>query len=101
MPQENDVAVRNNTAASRFEITVGDQVAVLTYDRTGGDVKILHTEVPRALGGRGLATLLAKTALEWARAEHLSVVVLCPFVREYMRKHPMPPPDQNPAGFTG
>jgi predicted GNAT family acetyltransferase len=90
MPHDNEVAVENNVAAGRFEIHLDDQIAFLQYDRQNGEITILHTEVPQALGGRGLGNLLAKTALEWARAEGLRVIVLCPFVRTYLRKHPLP-----------
>jgi predicted GNAT family acetyltransferase len=89
MPQGNDVKVQNNVSASRFEIHLDDQIAFLQYGRRNGEVTLLHTEVPKALGGRGLGSLLAKTALEWAGAEGLRVIVLCPFVRTYQRKHPL------------
>jgi uncharacterized protein len=91
MPQGNDVAVQNNAATSRFEIHLDGGVAFLQYDRTDGAVTILHTEVPPAFAGRGLGNLLAKAALEWTRAEGLRTTVLCPFVRAYMQKHPLPP----------
>ena len=29
-----------------------------------------------------------KTGLEYARAEHLAVIALCPFVDSYIRRHP-------------
>jgi len=44
--------------------------------------------VPQPFRGRGLATALAKAALEAARAEGLRVIAQCPFVRAYLRKHP-------------
>jgi len=82
--------VENNVEAGRFEIHQDDALAFLQYQRTADSVVMVHTEVPKALAGRGLASLLAKTALDWARVEGLRVVANCPFVREYIRKHPAP-----------
>jgi predicted GNAT family acetyltransferase len=80
--------VRDNTEAQRFEIEAGEGLAFLQYEREPDSIVFLHTEVPPALQGRGLAATLAKGALESARAQGLRVVAVCPFVRSYMRKHP-------------
>jgi predicted GNAT family acetyltransferase len=40
------------------------------------------------LRGRGLGDLLAKAGIDAARAEGLGLVVTCPFVRVYLKKHP-------------
>ena len=47
-----------------------------------------HTEVPRALEGKGVGNVLAKTGLEWARSEGLRVIPICPFVAAYIARHP-------------
>jgi predicted GNAT family acetyltransferase len=83
-------AVQDNKNASRFEINVDGQVAILDYERKGNELAILHTEVPDALRHRGLGSLLAKTAIAAARAEGLRLKVLCPFVQAYRRTHPEP-----------
>jgi len=84
-----DVTVQRNAGSSRFEIHLDGHVAFLTYEERKDEIVLLHTEVPKELGGRGLGGALAKAALQWARAQPgKTLVVLCPFVREYMRKHP-------------
>jgi predicted GNAT family acetyltransferase len=84
-----DVQVQHNPEAGRFEIHLDGHLAFLRYERKGNQIIIEHTEVPEALGGRGLGGMLAKAALGWARAQDgAHLVVMCPFVREYMRKHP-------------
>jgi len=80
--------VRDNTAASRFEIDIDGQIAFLDYKRTGNELAILHTEVPMPLRHQGLGTLLAKTAIATARADGMRLKVLCPFVQAYRRKYP-------------
>jgi predicted GNAT family acetyltransferase len=84
------IEVRDNPNANRFEIDVDGQIARLDYERKGNELAILHTEVPTALRKRGLGSLLAKTAIETARAQGLRLKVLCPFVRDYRRKNPEP-----------
>ena len=58
------------------------------FHRNGKRLALIHTEVPEAPEGRGLASLLAKTALDYARSNDLTVVPICPFVRSYLEKHP-------------
>ena len=83
-----DVAVVDEPANHRFAALVGDAVAHLDYRRDGDVITLVHTEVPRALRGRGLAQALARHALEHARAHGLTVVPACPFVAGFVREHP-------------
>ncbi|HYL86200.1 MAG TPA: GNAT family N-acetyltransferase [Candidatus Angelobacter sp.] len=82
-----NVAVTNNEDAHRFEATVGGLRALITYRRSPERITFLHAEVPPPLEGQGLAAKLARTALEFARANHLEVVPLCPYVSSFIRKH--------------
>ena len=84
---ENQDAVINNEEAHRYEFQRGDQVAVLTYNRSGQQIIFIHTGVPPALEGHGIAGKLAHTALEDARTQKLTVVPQCPFVASYIRRH--------------
>ncbi len=81
------VVVENNEAAHRFEAKVDGDVALVAYRRSGDRIIFTHTEVPEALEGRGLGSKLAHTALDFARAQKLTVVPLCPFVAAYIRRH--------------
>jgi predicted GNAT family acetyltransferase len=81
-------AVRDNAALRRFELDVDGGVAFATYARADGVLTFMHTETPRALRGRGIASALIRGALEAARAERLKVKALCPFVADYIARHP-------------
>jgi uncharacterized protein len=81
-------AVRNNPALSRFELDTGDGVAVASYRATPGVLTFYHTEVPRQLRERGIASRLVHGALEQLRAEGLKLVPRCDFVRHYIDTHP-------------
>ncbi len=83
----NDVAVTHNEETHRFEARVENLTSLLTYRRTGDRITFLHTEVPPSLERHGLAAKLTRAALDFARAEHLRVVPLCPYVADYIRKH--------------
>jgi predicted GNAT family acetyltransferase len=80
--------VRDNTAQSRFELDVEGGVAFANYRRTPSAVVITHTETPRSLRGRGIASELVHGALQRIRADGRKVVAGCGFVVDYLRKHP-------------
>ena len=61
---------------------------MIAYRDAGGVRYYTHTEVPQALEGRGIASLMAKVVLDEAQAENLTIVPLCPFVRGYIERHP-------------
>jgi len=82
------IEVRNNTESNWFEVTVGQYLAVLEYGIRGNKIVLAHTEVPPALEGKGVGSALAQAAFEYARANNLSVIVDCPFVKIYLKRHP-------------
>ncbi len=82
------VTVQDNEAEGRYEATISGYLAQIDYERQDNTITFIHTEVPDALAGHGIAGKLARTALDDARAKHLAVVPLCPYVASYIRKHP-------------
>lgn len=71
---------------SRFEITIDGLTAFLQY-RTHDDTLVLvHTEVPKALGGRGIGGQLVDFAVESAKAKGQRVSALCPFAKKHLEK---------------
>jgi predicted GNAT family acetyltransferase len=72
----------------RFEIAQDGHLAYLEYNLTGKVLQLIHSEVPEALRGRGLASELAQSALDWAREHGVKVDVICPSVAAYIEKHP-------------
>ena len=81
-------SVRDNAAQHRFELEVDGHTATLYYRLEPGVITLVHTEVPEALGGRGIGSTLVRGTLEAIRAKGLKVIVKCPFVAAYMGKHP-------------
>lgn len=79
--------VRDNTVLNRYELDIDGAVAFANYRRTATADIITHTETPRALRGRGIASDLIKGALELIRAEGRKVIAGCSFVVDYLEKH--------------
>ena len=80
--------VRDNKAASRFELDIDGNIAFANYRATPQGVIITHTETPRPLRGRGIASKLVGGALELIRADRRKVIAGCSFVADYLRDHP-------------
>jgi predicted GNAT family acetyltransferase len=83
-----DLAVFDNPAQHRFELHDGDKIAFLSYRLHPAEIILIHTEVPKELGGRGIGGKLAQAALDSARARNLKVKAPCPFVSGWIQKHP-------------
>ncbi len=62
-------------------------MASLQYTVAGHVLALLHSEIPEALRGSGIASTLAQTALDWAREHHMKVDVVCPFVAAFLETH--------------
>jgi len=79
--------VNNNEKTQRFEIHEAGELAYLEYRYFKNDIALMHTFVPEVLEGRGIASTLAHYALEWAKEHQKPVIVYCPFVAAYLKKH--------------
>jgi uncharacterized protein len=84
----NELTVLNNEKESRFEIFLDPEYAHLDYRWYKGDLALMHTIVPEGFEGKGIASMLAKTALEYARSKNLKIMVYCTFVASYIKRHP-------------
>ncbi|MCB0163043.1 MAG: N-acetyltransferase [Anaerolineae bacterium] len=80
--------VRNNTEDSQYEINVNGYLAKIEYVLRNDRIIFVHTEVPDQLEGQGIASKMARYALEDVKAKGYKVVPRCPFVRGYIERHP-------------
>lgn len=78
----------HDTEHHRFVAEVDGAVAYTHYRLQPGVITFVHTEVPAALGGRGIGSAIARTALDYARSAGLKVVAECPFIAAYIARHP-------------
>jgi predicted GNAT family acetyltransferase len=82
------VDVRHNAAAQRFEAVVDGLLCRCDYRMHGDTMMLVHTEVPRALEGRGIASALVAAAFAHARDAGLDVLPVCSYVRAWVLRHP-------------
>lgn len=77
-----------NEANSQFEMQTPEGLALIAYELDVNTMSILHTEVPEAEEGQGIASDLAKFALDYARKNDMKVKNYCRFVQVYLQRHP-------------
>ena len=78
----------HNAAEQRFEARIERWLCRCDYRLQEGVMLLVHTEVPPALEGRGIAAQLVRAALDHAVRQRLKVQPRCSYVRVYMRRHP-------------
>ncbi len=79
----------NNEAARRWEARLAGQLAGYAEYRKGRSrVIFTHTLVMAEFEGRGVASQLARRALDDAVALGLRITPYCPFFRAYLQRHP-------------
>lgn len=83
------VEITDNVGHRRFELLVdGELAALITYGRNAHQIALTHTETEPGFEGQGYGKQIAEHALGWAREHHLDVLPFCPFVRDYIARHP-------------
>jgi len=81
-------SVQDNPAKHRFEYASQGERAVAIYSLDGDVITFIHTLVPEALQGQGIAKQLVLAGLASARERGLRVIPQCPVFAAYMRAHP-------------
>lgn len=72
----------------RFETTVDGICGYVTYRIQNKALDIQHTIVPSAIGGRGIAAALVKTAYDYAQASDLRCEATCSYAVAWLKRHP-------------
>ncbi|MGN9778032.1 GNAT family N-acetyltransferase [Micromonospora sp. H33] len=74
----------------RFEARdeTGATAGLVTYQLTGNIIVYTHTEVAPEFEGQGVGSTLARAVMDDARAKQRTVVPICPFLSEWLGKHP-------------
>jgi predicted GNAT family acetyltransferase len=80
--------VRQHIALNRYEMDIAGGTALAFYRLAGNVITITHTEVPAALRGRGIGSQMMHGVLKDVRARGLKVIPRCPFVADFINRHP-------------
>lgn len=83
-----DGTILHDAAQGRFSATVDGHTGYVEYVVRDGVMDILHTIVPKEIGGRGIAGRLVEAALEHARDAGLKVRASCEYAAAWMTRHP-------------
>lgn len=80
--------VINDKQGSRFVMNVdGNEVYVL-YAEDKNAIDLYSTYTPPQLRGQGLASVVVKVALEYAKEKKIKVIAGCWYVRKFIDENP-------------
>ena len=82
------IRVVHDEAHHRYQALLGDEVAGTAHYRARETKIFWHTEVKPEFEGRGIGSVLAKRVFEDLRGRDEKVVVECPFLTAYLKRHP-------------
>ena len=83
------VEVRKDGTTRLYEaLTDGRVIGTLAYETTGGRVTLTHSYVDPDQRHRGIASALARYALEDLSQSQTKVGIYCGFVADYVQGHP-------------
>lgn len=84
-----ELTIEDVPSAHRYEAHLGDQLAGwVDYRRVRDRLVAIHTEVPEAFGGRGIASALVRRVIADARATETRITPRCPFFVAHFERHP-------------
>ena len=72
----------DNADEKRYEFDLGDDIAIIEYIKTQGFI------IPEKYEGQGIGAELVHDVLEDLRAKKLQMIPQCPFIAQYIRRHP-------------
>ncbi len=83
------IVVTDQPGRQRYEIAVDGQLAgFVQYRRRANVVDLVHTEIDPTFESHGLGGRLARDTLDDLARRGLQIIVTCPFIAEYIRRHP-------------
>jgi predicted GNAT family acetyltransferase len=84
------ITVEVGETKGQFTARDGDNVlGAMTFSRAG-ETRIIvdHTEVAEEARGTGVGRILFDSMVDWARANRVQVIALCPYAASVFRKAP-------------
>ncbi len=78
--------IRHEPERGRFITNVDGHNCYVLYALDDKVMSITSTQVPSAVGNRGIAAALTEEALRYAEANALEVDPVCPYTAAYMRR---------------
>ena len=83
------IEVTDAPEAKRFEARVdGELAGFIQYQKRPDAIVLIHTQVLDEFEGKGVGSVLVRRVLDDIRARGGKIIPTCPFVAEYIRRHP-------------
>ncbi len=82
------MSLKNNKELKQFQLAIEEHLVYIEYIEVQNKIYLTHTEVPKALEGKGHGSNIVKLVLEDIKSRNLLLVPLCPFVAAYLKRHP-------------
>lgn len=82
------LSIFHNQTDQYFEAMVDGHRCVVDYSLSNHVMRVTHTGVPDAVGGRGIAAELTKFVLDTARTHNWQVIPVCSYTAAYIKRHP-------------
>ena len=82
-----DITVINNKDQLRFEVHLDGEYGYVDYRFYKKNIAFMHTFVPDAFKGKGIASKMAVAALTFAKEQHKKIMLYCPFMSRYVKEH--------------
>ena len=85
------MAIEVTDAADRHRFEAhsdGELAGFIQYTDRPEALALVHTEVLDAFEGRGIGSVLVRHVLDSLRGRGRAIIPTCPFVAEYIRRHP-------------
>ena len=83
-----DIPLINNTDKGRFEMAVEGHLSIVEYKQVDDKIYVLHTEVPKELEGKGVASALTEQVFTYIEQSRMKLVPYCPYTVAYLKRHP-------------
>lgn len=72
----------------RFELRVGEQLAFASFSLVNRTLFLAYCEVPDPLREQGVEDALMRGVFQYARAQKLDVIPICPLARAFVQREP-------------
>jgi len=80
--------ITHDSANQVFQAVVDGYTSEVEYRLNGNVMTITHTGVPSPVGGRGIAALLTKFAVQTAEAKGWKIVPACSYAETWFKRNP-------------
>jgi predicted GNAT family acetyltransferase len=86
---DSGITIQNSTESGSYDAVLGDRVVgTIVYERRDGRLVIRHTVVDPEFRGQGIATALARAALDDLRESGTTLTNYCGFIADFIARNP-------------